>query len=335
MFDVIRKTALALALGSALIACGGPEEGLEAEPQEVADDALILLPVYTRIAYTSGYDVRIVRNDGAQDELLIAGARSPAFSEGRQRLAYVQGNAIKVINAPFDAAALSNAITIYSGTGVDAPASLDLSADGTLVIFATAGLAGYGADVKRSVVGSGVVNTVIDNNSTWVFSPTFFSRDAVGMAYNQGTPSVTNGLVVRTMSPFSHMANPTGGNLLVTQAYAPNFRLSGNKMVFHRWVNGRGYDLFTADTNGQNVTAWEGNSDEDDMDATFSGAGGVIAFSSKRTFLRCNETTQLCQIRNSNNLATNLVTGNLSASNIDVLTNHSGSANSLGSPSWR
>ncbi len=337
MFDFIRKTALALALGSILFACGGMEGELEAGgPEESADDALVVLPIYTRIAYRGAYDLRIIRNDGAQDALLVPGARMPSFSEHRTRVAYIQGDALKVMDAPFDEAALAAAVTVYTGQDEDAPATLDLSADGTKIIFATAGIGGWGADIKRATVGSSLIRTVVNNSSTWVSRPVFTSREAGMIAYNEGSPSLNNGMLVRTLSPSLLNASPTSGLVLVTQAYSPKFRLAGDKMVFHRYVSGRGYDLFIADSNGQNVTAWDGNSNEDDSDATFSGGGGSIAFVSKRSFIRCSNGSQFCVFRNTDNISTNLVTGTLSASSVDVLTNFSAqTGNILTTPAWR
>lgn len=331
--NFLAHTSLALALTAPVVACGGlesttAEDGVEAQ----SDDAIVIGPiVLARIAYRLGGDIHSMRSDGSDDLTLTAGTH-PSYSDNRTRMAYAVGGAIKVVEAPFDAAAFANAITVYSNTGTWAGVTPSMSLDGTRVTFATAGIAGYGATLFVYTIGTNNPVTLIDGSGTWVYNPVF-TADGDHIAYNVGTPSIVNGLSVRRVSrTVVNQPAQTAGTLIVNQAYAPQFSNDGTKLTFYRHVAGRGYDIFLANANGSGVASYAGNSDYDDLYPTFSSGGTMLAFVSKRSYVIC--AGQLCYFGNSNETAHNLWKGSTSGTAMENLTGFS-SANTMQHPSWQ
>lgn len=331
---IFAHTSLALALTAPVVACGGLEQPLAEEGVEAqAEDAITVGPiVLSRIAYRLGSDVHSMRSDGTNDLTLTAGTH-PSYSDNRTRMAYAVGGAIKVVDSPFDAAAFANALTVYSGTGTWAGVTPSMSLDGTRVTFATQGSAGFGATLFVYTIGTNNPVTLIDGTNTWVYSPVF-TADGDHIAYNVGTPSVTNGLSVRrVLRTVVNQPAQTAGSLVVNQAYTPQFSNDGTKLTFYRFVSGSGYDIFIADANGSNVTAYAGNSAYDDMYPTFSSGGTLLAFVSKRSFVNCGS-GPLCFFGNTNEVAHNLWKGSVSGNNLENLTSF-GASNVMQHPSWQ
>lgn len=344
------RAALILALTTPVLACGGVEH--DDTPLESADDAAagsiapgstaaatgaeavgVLPPlVVSRIAYRYGSDVHSMASTGTGDVTHTSGSH-PSYSDGRTRMAYATAGAIKVVEAPFDAAAFAAAITVYQGTGTWAGVDPSMSLDGTKVTFATAGSAGYGAHLFVYTLGTNNPVTLVVGDGTWVFSPTF-NASGTQVAYTTGTPSIVNGLDIRRLSATA-VAQPaaTAGVLVVSGGYKPAFSPNGLKLAFYRQVAGQGYDIFIADASGANPVSWAGNSDYDDVDPTFSPGSGSIAFVSKRSYVSC--AGQLCFFGNTDHNGKNLWKGTLSASSLDNLTTNSSAFTYVGTPSWQ
>ncbi len=344
----ISRAALVLALTTPVLACGGVEHddaALEAAdeaatgspapgdsaPGTGALGAIIPLPLQ-RIAYRYGADIHSMTSAGSGDVTHTVGSH-PSYSDNRTRMAYAVNGAIKVVDAPFDAAAFAAAITVYQGTGAWAGVTPAMSPDGTKVAFAAAGSAGYGADLFVYTLGTHNPVTLINGDGTWSFNPTF-NAAGTHIAYNTGTPSITNGLNIRRV-PVTAVAQPaaTAGVLLVTGGYKPAFSPNGLKLAYHRSVAGRGYDIIIADASGANPVSWAGNSDYDDQEPTFNPSSGSIAFISKRSYVSC--AGQLCFIGNGDHNGKNLWKGTVTASSLDNLTTNSSAFTYVGTPSWQ
>ena len=153
----LTRAAFALALSAPVLACGGIEPDAvepDAVDTESADEAITIGPLQlSRIVYQRSGEIRSMANDGTGDVLHTSGSR-PSYSQGRTRMAYATGGAIKVVDAPFDAAAFAAAFTVYSGSGTWAGVDPAISLDGTKVTFATAGLGGYGATLFHYTMGT-------------------------------------------------------------------------------------------------------------------------------------------------------------------------------------
>jgi Tol biopolymer transport system component len=300
----------------------------EARPSVQADPRRVTL---SRIAYTSGYDIRSMAVNGSDDVKHGAGSH-PSYSNSRTRLAYAHGGAIKVVSAPFDAAAFANALTVYSGTGEAKGVDPSISLDGNKVTFATAGLGGFGAKVFVYTMGTNNPKTLIDGSGTWVFHPTF-NASASHVAYCVGNPGYVNGLNIRRVSASgANLPATTAGQLLVAAAYRPAYSPSGQKLAFYRHVSGKGYDIFLADASGANAVAYAGNSNYDDKDASFGPSDASLTFVSKRDFSVC---TPACTQRNTSHDGSNLWRGNGSGGSLTALTENDSSYPTIASPSWQ
>lgn len=326
----LARAALAFTLAAPLFACGGVDDSAAAESDA---DAITIVPLpITRIAYQKGSDIHSIGADGSGDVTLTAGSR-PSYSQGRTRMAYAINGAIKVVDAPFDAAAFAAAFTVYSGQGTWAGVSPSISADGNKVVFASAGLAGSGATLFVYTMGTNNPVTLVSGANTWVFDPTFTNATGTHVAYTTGTPSVVNGLSIRRVSASSVNVPAASGTLLVGGGYRPAFSIDGTQLAFYRWVNGSGYDIFLANADGSGVASWVGNSDQDDTDPSFSPSGASLAFISKRSYVNCSGL--LCVFGNTAHTGENLWRASLSASTVDNLSSNSSASINFATPSWR
>lgn len=332
----LTRAAFALALSAPILACGGIEPDAvepDAVDTESADEAITIGPLQlSRIVYQRSGEIRSMANDGTGDVLHTSGSR-PSYSQGRTRMAYATGGAIKVVDAPFDAAAFAAAFTVYSGSGTWAGVDPAISLDGTKVTFATAGLGGYGATLFHYTMGTNNPVTMIDGSGTWVFHPTF-NASGSQVAYTVGNPSLNNGLNIRRVNAtVVNQPAATAGVLTVTGGYRPSFSPNGLKLAYYRSVAGAGYDIFIADASGANPQPFINNSPYDDQDPTFSPGSTLIAFVSKNDYWSCSGL--LCFNGNTSHAGKNLWKGSLDGNTLDNLTTNSSAATSYASPSWR
>jgi Tol biopolymer transport system component len=182
---LVSKLALAAVVTLPLVACGGAPDAEPGAAPAVdtshvapAGCGLFCIPLYTdKIAYSEWWQWQIHVRDTyyATDVTLPLTGRHPILSPDQTKVAYVGASDGNIYVA--SATDGSGKIALTTTGGFDTPS---WSPDGSTVVFASAGSAGYGANIYRApATGGQGLWQITANPGTWYFEPRFLNATTI------------------------------------------------------------------------------------------------------------------------------------------------------------
>lgn len=156
-------------------ACAVAPDGSDSNGERAAENCGLCIPQTPKIVHSewSSYQIKIRDTSAGTSTTLPLNGRHPVLNADQSKVAFAgtDGN-IYIANASDG----SGKIKLTSGGVFDSPA---FSPDKTTIVFASVGTAGYGADIYKVVLATGVVTKLTANPGYWFFDPKFLDASTV------------------------------------------------------------------------------------------------------------------------------------------------------------
>jgi len=276
--NLVTKLAVTALAALPLAACGGaPDSAAESSeaPIVLICPACNLAPA-PQIAYSEWYQYQIHTHNTASgaDVALPLYGRHPVLSPDRSKVAFVPTDGNIYVASAKDG---SGQVKLTSSGGFDAPS---WSPDGSQLVFASVGTAGYAADIYKVPAAGGSIVRLTANGSasypTWYFNPKFLNASTVVFQVDL-TGQASFGLVSIQASNQSSINYLGVGGGLGDLSVSPD----GTKVAFTKLHGSCGRQaVVIGNVSGTTVTNLHELicSPNDDSNYPSIGAGGLVAY---------------------------------------------------------